>query len=219
MAEGRCRSARVAPALCAIVLALLAAGCAAHRAGEAPPPPLPPPSGPRIAAAPMENLSNDLDAQEIIRRAFVEEAAARGWNVMPTAESDRLLRETLGISYGGQLGSTSPAEVCKALGVEAVVYGDVLEWNKTTAGVYNAVSVRAEFRMYGKGGALLWKGSDRQAQSRVPQLGRDAGAEILVHAIGTLLLNPMTPYGVAVGKNIARQRPAGVLAGAAGGGP
>lgn len=199
-------------------MALLVAGCAARK-GEAPPPSVVRPSGPLIAAAPMENLSNDLDASEIIRNAFVEEAAGLGWNVMPPAESDRILRETLGISYGGQLGATNPAEVCKALGVEGVVYGDVLEWIKTTTGIYNAVSVRAEFRLYGKGGDLLWKGGDRQFRNRVPQVGggRDLGVDILAHAIGNLFLNPMTPYGVAVGKNIARQMPAGALSGAAGG--
>ncbi len=205
----------------AVVLLLSAlCGCAGRR-GEVAPEQAPavPQSGPRIAVAPMENLSNDLDASEIIRRAFVDEARGLGWNVAPTAESDRVLRETLGISYGGQLPSTTPGEVCRALGVEGVVYGDVLEWNKTTTGVYNSVSVRAEFRLYGRNGALLWKGTDRQFRNRVPQVGggRDLGFEVLANAVENLFLNPLSPYGISVGRNIARQMPAGALSGGAGG--
>lgn len=214
---------KVAAVLAACCLAASwTAGCAGrHREAAAPVPPVvPAPSGPRIAVAPMENMSNDLDASEIIRRAFVDEATGRGSNIVPTAESDRLLRETLGISYGGQLASTTPAEVCKALGVEGVVYGDVLEWNKTTTGIYNSIAVGAEFRLYGKDGELLWKQADRQVRRDVPQSGgRDIGAQIIVHAIGSLFLSPMTPYGETVGRNLARQMPAGAIAGAAGGKP
>jgi len=57
-----------------------------------------------VAVAPLENRSNDLDASEIIRSAFAGEIARRGWNVLSLAESDRVLREALGISYGGHDG-------------------------------------------------------------------------------------------------------------------
>ena len=169
------------------------------------------PEGPKVAVAPMENLSNDLSASDILRDAFVDGVARKGYAVVPVAESDRILRETLGISYGGQLPSTSPEEVCKALGVEAVFYGDVLEWSKTTTGIYNSSTVAAKFRMFGKDGALLWEGNDRQVRQDIPRGGGNLGAEILAGALGNLLLNPMTPQGRRVGWNIARKLPAGVL--------
>lgn len=177
------------------------------------PPPPPAPAGPRMAVAPMENRSNDLDASEIIRGAFVEQIAAQGWNVMPTAESDRLLRETLGISYGGQLKAVTPEEVCRALGVEGVFYGEVQEWNKTTTGIYNTVSVVAGFRLFRKDGALVWEGGDRQFKQDMPRGGGGAGigAEIVGHALVNLLMNPMTPYGKAAGRNAAKKLPHGAL--------
>ncbi len=167
--------------------------------------------GPKVAVAPMENRSNDLSASDIIRDAFVEGIARKGMAVIPVAGSDRILRETLGISYGGQLPTTTPEEVCKALGVEAVFYGDVQEWSKTTAGIYNSSVVAAAFRMYGKDGALLWEGNDRQVRQDVPRGGGNLGAEIIAGALGNLLLNPMTPQGRRVGWNIARKLPAGLL--------
>ena len=166
-----------------------------------------------MAVAPLENRSNDLDASEIIRSSFAGEIARRGWNVLSLAESDRVLRETLGISYGGQLPSTTPGEVCRTLGVDGVFYGEVREWNKTTTGIYNKVTVTASFELYDRDGTRVWEGSDTQSKVNVPYGGRDIGAEIAIHALGNLLLNPMTPYGQAVARNIAGKLPSGLLAG------
>jgi hypothetical protein len=193
------------------LLLLSLAGCGGRKTALREEPPPPPATGPKVAVAPMGNRSNDLDASEIIRSSFAGEIARRGWNVLSLAESDRVLRETLGISYGGQLPSTTPGEVCRALGVEGVFYGEVREWNKTTTGVYNNVTVTASFELYARDGDRLWEGSDTQSRVNVPRGGREIGAEIVVHALGNLLLNPMTPYGQAVARNIARKLPSGLL--------
>lgn len=186
----------------------LLSGCGAGRAAVREPGPALPPLGPKVAIAPMENRSNDLDAQEIIREAFAAEIARNGWNVIPLPESDRMLRERLGISYGGQLPSTTPGEVCLALDVDGVFYGEVREWNKTTTGVYNDVSVAAAFTLYRKDGTRVWEGSDRQFRQHVPSGGgRDIGGQIIGHAVVNLLLNPMTPHGKKVGRNIANKLP------------
>jgi len=163
--------------------------------------------------APMENRTNDLSGSDIIRDAFVEGVARKGFAVVPVAESDRILRETLGISYGGQLPTTSPEEVCKALGVEAVFYGEVQEWSKTTTGIYNSSTVAAAFRMFRKDGALLWEGNDRQVHQDIPRGGQNLVSEIIARALGNLLLNPMTPQGRRVGWNIARKLPMNLLKG------
>lgn len=205
--------ARAAAALaCAVLFLQLAAGCGGNTAvrdGGAVAGPAS--SGPRVAVAPMENRTNDLDASEIVRKAFVEQIAQQGWNVIPTDESDRLLRERLGISYGGQLGATTPAEVCGAVGAEGVFYGEVQEWLKTTTGVYNSIAVAASFRLYRKDGSQAWEGKDRQTRQSVPQGGGgNIGGQIIGYAVLNLL-NPVTPFGKDVGRNIGRQLPPGVL--------
>ncbi len=204
------RIASGAPALVLLACVLLAFGCGGKGAKKGAPAAAPPPvpTGPLIAVAPLENRSNDLEAQEIVRGAFVEELRRRGANVMPTAESDERLREALGISYGGQLPSTTPAEVCRALGAEAVIYGEVTEWNKTTTGIYNSVSVVVAFRMYDRKGRLLWEGGDRQSHQNIPRgSGGGLGAEILINAIGSLVATPMTPFGKKAGAAAARKVP------------
>lgn len=177
-------------------------------------PPRPDDTGARVAVAPMENRSNDINASEIIRSAFVEAITRGGWNVIPTEESDRMLRESLGITYGGQLSSTTPGEVCRNLGVEGVFFGEVREWNKTTTGIYNDVTVAASFELYSRNGVRVWQGDDTQSKVLVPHGGgMDIGAEIAVNAFGNLLLNPMTPYGQSVARNIAGKLPGGLLDG------
>ncbi|HWS15742.1 MAG TPA: GNA1162 family protein [Candidatus Methylomirabilis sp.] len=205
------RRAAAVSALILVSVLLCAPGCGGRKDVRPEPAPAVLPQGPKVAVAPMENKTNDLAASDIIRDAFVEGVARKGFAVMPVAESDRILRETLGISYGGQLPSTTPEEVCKALGAEAVFYGDVQEWGKTTTGIYNSVAVAASFRMHRNDGVLLWEGSDRQVQRDMPRGGGNLGAEIVVRGLGNLLLNPMTPYGKRVGGNIARKLPTGVL--------
>ena len=123
----------------------------------------------------MENRTNDLSGSDIIRDAFVEGVARKGFAVVPVAESDRILRETLGISYGGQLPATSPEEVCGALGVEAVFYGEVQEWSKTTTGIYNSSTVAAAFRMYRKDGVLLWEKGTTARFARTSPAGAKPG--------------------------------------------
>lgn len=199
------------PALLLVSALLSASGCGGGKDVRPSPPPVVHPVGPKVAVAPMENMSNDLSASDIVRGAFVEGVTRKGFGVVPVAESDRILRETLGISYGGQLPSTSPEEVCRTLGVEAVFYGDVLEWSKTTTGFVNSSTVAASFRLFGKDGTLLWEGNDRQVRQSVGHGGGNLGAELIAGALNNLLLNPMTPQGRRVGENIARKIPEGVL--------
>ena len=115
----RSRAAAVA-ALVLVSVLLSASGCGGRREVRPEPSPAVLPTGPKVAVAPMENMSNDLSASDILRDAFVEGVARKGFAVVPVAESDRILRETLGISYGGQLPSTTPEEVCNALGAEII---------------------------------------------------------------------------------------------------
>ncbi|MBI5904819.1 MAG: DUF799 family lipoprotein [Deltaproteobacteria bacterium] len=195
---------------------LVSAGCGRHREVRPAPAPAAMPAGPKVAVAPLENQSNDLSASDIVRDAFVEGVSRRGYAVVPVAESDKALREALGISYGGQLPTATPQEVCAALGVEGVFYGEVLEFSKTTTGIYNSVTAAASFKLYRKDGTLAWQGGDRQVHRDTPRGGSAAGlgAEIIGRAVGNLLLNPMTPYARRVGANAAAKVPPDALAAA-----
>jgi hypothetical protein len=191
-------------AVLAVSVVIFVSGCAHKDAMPDPQPVIH--TGPKVAVAPMENMSNYVSATDIIRDAFVEGLGERGYAVMPVLESDRIFREELGISYGGQLKVTTPQEVCAVLGVEAVFYGEVEEFGKTTTGFYNSSYVAASFKLYGKDGSVLWEGKDRQDRKDYARgEGVNILAEAVVRGLGNLVANPLTPSGKRVGKNIARQ--------------
>ncbi|MCL1926942.1 MAG: DUF799 family lipoprotein [Syntrophorhabdaceae bacterium] len=205
MIRVRCASSfRFSIAALAVSAVLFAFGCA-HKDKKPDPKPVLY-TGPKVAVAPMENKSNYVSASDIIRDAFIEGVAERGYAVVPVLESDAALRAKLGISYGGQLPVTTPREVCDALGVEGVFYGEVQEFGKTTTGFYNSLYVAASFQLYGKDGSLLWEGRDRQRRQDTVR-GNNGGlvAEAIVRGLGNILLSPLTPVGKVVGANIARQ--------------
>ncbi len=110
-----------------------------------------------IAVMPMYNITNDVGGAAMVRRQVAGELTYRHYTVMPIKESDRLLREKMGLTLGGQLEYTTPQAVAKALGVDALLYGYLLNFDDITTGVYNVKQVRAGFKLIeGATGAVLW---------------------------------------------------------------
>ncbi len=110
-----------------------------------------------VAVLPIYNATNDVGGAELIRKQVYGEFVYRHYTVMPLEDSDRLLREKMGITLGGQLGYTTPQAVAKALGVDGLVYGYLLNFDDIITGVYNVKEVRAGFKLIeGTTGDVLW---------------------------------------------------------------
>ena len=130
--------------LAAMLILALIGGCAL---------PMPQPSGDpynpikRLAVLPLVNNTNDVDAPEFVRERLVEALAARLYNVQPLEETDQILRDQMGITLGGQLEMADNQELARTLGVEGLLYGDLMDFHETTTGVYNARNVRGRFRI------------------------------------------------------------------------
>ena len=115
--------------------------------------PMPKPSGnpgnpiKRLAILPLVNNTNDVDAPEIVRERLAEALAGRMYNVQPLEETDQILRDQMGITLGGQLEMADNREMAQILGVEGLLFGDLMDFHETTTGVYNSRNVRARFRI------------------------------------------------------------------------
>ena len=113
--------------------------------------PVPEPSGDphnpikRLAVLPLVNNTNDVDAPEFVRERLAEALATRFYNVQPLEETDRILRDQMGITLGGQLEMADRQELARTLGVEGLLYGDLMDFHETTTGVYNSRNVRGRF--------------------------------------------------------------------------
>lgn len=119
----------------------------------------PDPSNPvfTVAVLPFYNASNDVEGPRLIRKEFFKRLQNRQYSVMPLEESDALLVNKMGITLGDQLEMTTPEQLGEVLGVDAVVYGYVLNFDDITTGIYNMTKVRAGFKLVDvKTGSVLW---------------------------------------------------------------
>lgn len=132
------------PVILAVLLLLTA--CAAR-----PPVPLGPtdPSNPiqRVAVLPLKNDTNDVDGPGLVQEKMANELIRRAYSVMDIRESDRILRDKLGINLGGQLDMATPRQLGEALEVDAVLYGTLMDFDEMTTGVYTVRKVRAVFKL------------------------------------------------------------------------
>jgi len=110
-----------------------------------------------IAVLPVYNITNDVGGAEMVRTQIYKELVYRHYSVLPIKDSDRKLRETMGITLGGQLEYTTAKAVAKTLGVDGLVYIYLLNFDDITTGVYNVKEVRAGFKLInGSTGGVIW---------------------------------------------------------------
>ena len=115
--------------------------------------PMPKPSGDpgnpirRLAVLPLVNNTNDVDAPEMVRERLVLALEANLYNVQPLEEIDQILRDQMGITLGGQLEMAESKVLAEKLGVEGLLYGDLMDFKETTTGVYNSRNVRGRFKI------------------------------------------------------------------------
>jgi len=110
-----------------------------------------------IAILPIYNVTNDVGGAQMVRKQVYKEFVYRHYSVLPLDESDKMLREKMGITLGGQLEYTNAKAVAKALGVDGLVYGYLLNFDDITTGVYNVKEVRAGFKLInGASGSVIW---------------------------------------------------------------
>ena len=170
---------------------ILAGGCAVKPKIIAPDY-SPPPS---IAVLPMSNESNDLRGPEYVRKVFVRGMESRGYSVQPIQETDELLKSKLGITEGGQLGSTIPPKVCETLGVEAAIYGNLIDFKYVNVGFYQNKSVEANFKMVAKNGQTLWEdqrnASKKEIQVDLKEAGKALARGLTEKMAGNLFDSPL----------------------------
>lgn len=112
----------------------------------------------RVAILPMKNDTVDVNGPDMVRSKMEAALKERGYNVKPLKESDQILRDQMGINLGGQLDLTTPQKLGEALGVEGVLYGNLMDFDETTTGLYNVKKVRAKFKLVNAmTGSTFWE--------------------------------------------------------------
>lgn len=165
----------------------------------------------KLAVLPMSNQSNDLRGPEYIRKEFVRYLQKRGYIVSPLEETDVVLREKFGVTDGGQLNAVTPVQVSEALGVDAVVYGDLIDFKFVNVGVYQNKLVEANFKMVDRSGRPLWedqrKATKKELNLSLRKAGKSLAKGVTEKAVGNILNIPLYEQVKIVVKQITSTVP------------
>jgi len=111
-----------------------------------------------VAVLPFHDLSKSQQGAQAVRRGFYNHFSSLPFKDMELARVDNLL-EKAGLTDPAEINKKSPQELGKILGVDAVVYGEISNFDKLFAVMYSQVAVGAKIKMYDtKSGELLWTG-------------------------------------------------------------
>ncbi|HKZ46815.1 MAG TPA: GNA1162 family protein, partial [Thermodesulfobacteriota bacterium] len=143
-------------------------GCAIPRPHIAPNPANPIKT---VAVLPMVNNTNDVEAPEKVREMFAAKVLERCYINKAVGEVSQILKDELGITLGSQLDMTNPQELGKKLGVDAVIYGTLFNFEEKTTGVLNIRRVRAGFKLVDiKTGQVVWgRGQGIKSETRMTE--------------------------------------------------
>lgn len=130
-----------------------------------------------VAVLPVANDTADVEAPEKIRQALAERIVLKGYVVKPISDVNRVLKDEMGITLGRQLDMATAEELGKRLGVDAVIYGTLFDYEEKSTGVLNIRRVRAGFKLVdATTGKTIW-GRGRGVKSEA-KMGGNTGAMI-----------------------------------------
>ncbi|MBP9021279.1 MAG: DUF799 family lipoprotein [Syntrophobacterales bacterium] len=111
-----------------------------------------------VAVLPFIDKSGSTEGCREVRKGFYNHFSSLPFKDVELYRVDRLLAKA-GLTDTAEIYKITPQELGKILEADAVVYGEISDFDKLFAGVYSQVSVGAEVRMYEtKTGHFLWSG-------------------------------------------------------------
>lgn len=137
-----------------IMLLTVSCGGAARR-HTAPPNPLN--STYRIAILPLYNDTMSVKGPVMVRKVLFKKLKGYHYSVKDLNETDKILRDRLGVTLGKQIALVDRELLKNELGVDALLYGYLLNFDSVTLGAYNVRKVRAAFKLVdAESGEVLW---------------------------------------------------------------
>ncbi len=111
-----------------------------------------------VAVLPFVDKSGSREGAVVVRKGFYNHFSSLTYKHQELHRTDRLLLKE-GLSDSASISRKTPQELGRILGVDAVIYGDISNFDKLFAAVYSQVSVGAEVKMFEtKTGQFLWSG-------------------------------------------------------------
>lgn len=123
-----------------------------------------------IAVAPMVNMTSDLEMSHVLQDEVYSRLQAKGYQKV-SAEKVSAVMGRLGIQTAEMLSGISYSRLCKELGSDAILQGELNQAGTQHKGVYDAVVVSTSLRLTECGTAQeLWRAEQFRAAHRQFQL-------------------------------------------------
>ncbi|MCK9392499.1 MAG: DUF799 family lipoprotein, partial [Syntrophales bacterium] len=111
-----------------------------------------------VAVLPFTDVSSSQQGAQAVRRGFYNHFSSLTFRDMELWRVDDLLKKA-GLTDAAIINQTPAKDLGKILGTDAIVYGEISNFDKLFAVLYSQVSVGAKLRMYdARTGELLWTG-------------------------------------------------------------
>ncbi|MBI5893721.1 MAG: DUF799 family lipoprotein [Deltaproteobacteria bacterium] len=137
-----------------------------------------------VAVLPMVNNTNDVEGPAYVRNEFDKKLSENHYSNKSLKDIDQLLKDQMGITLGSQIDMTTPQKLGELLGVDAVIYGTLIDFDVQISGLYNVKKVRAKFKMVDtKTGEIIWS-SGWGVKSETKSMG--AAGEVLARVAGEM---------------------------------
>jgi len=159
-----------------------------------------------VALLPMDNHSNSLLGPVLLRKLLEDILSGSSIDVQDTKDTDAILKKA-GITDGGQLGSMTPEKLGKLLGVDGLLYGELLDFNYTNIGIISKRSVKARLYLVDPAtGDTTWDATKQEVNSKTA-FTADAMKENFALGLGTKLLetamqSPLRPETETVARDL-----------------
>lgn len=110
-----------------------------------------------VAVMPVNTTDGDERAARAIRSEVQSQLYFKGYAKVPLALVDRSIKEFSGTNPGGTAVSMSPQTMGDLLGVDAVMYCTIAQWDTSPVYLYAPTSVTARFELKSAvTGEMLW---------------------------------------------------------------
>lgn len=159
------------PAFAGMTVCFLFSGCNI----EPPKPPL----VETVAVLPFDSESNDLNAPEVMQSLVYWALKTSPYRVSDIKDTNEHLAEK-GVVDGGQLPALDPVKIGKDLGVQALLYGYITNFDYTNVGFYRSRKVGLELKLVDVAtGATLWENSGSMNNTKMTLDSKEAGNEFV----------------------------------------
>jgi len=154
----------------------------------------------QIAVLPVNNMAGDADGALILRALVKHKLEECGFRVQAFDETDQIIRDRTSVGpevpVQVALARQDPKILTAWLGVDGILHGELLAFNRAQLTIYTRREVKAKFWLTDRENKVLWEGNQDSDSGTfgggsVPLAGYLTGSDISPDVVDKLSRSPL----------------------------